>query len=59
MVFPSMSLRIVFVLLNSHVKLFSAACLFASLNREFLYLLLFSMSWALTTCTVLSLQLLM
>ena len=59
MVFPSMSLRTVFVLLKSHVKLYSAKYLFASLNRDFLFLLIFSISWALTTCTLLSLQLLM
>ena len=47
------------MLLNSHVKLYSVAYLFASLNRDFLFLLIFSISWALTTFTLLSLQLLM
>lgn len=50
--FPSMSLRIVF--LKSHVKLYYAANLFASLNRESLFLLIFSISWALTTCSLMS-----
>ena len=50
--FPSMSLRIVF--LKSHVKLCYAAYLFASLNRESLFLLIFSISWALTTCSLMS-----
>ena len=42
------------MLLNSHVKLYSAAYLFASLNWDFLFLLIFSISRALTTCTLLS-----